>query len=147
MAGIYEAIPASLDEVEAFAESLTPEYLYCRVWHHDPAPNGLSLATDEERAQRQKYAGAFWSGGLVCTHGCGVRWRILANSEGEILMRKLDYSDAPGYVMEGKGRINAQGNQVLRKTYFMRSVGGPSGSTKKAPTSRRRVAKPKKKGS
>lgn len=113
MSGISGRIPATKEEVEVFASSLTPQYLYCRVWGHDAAPQTPLIAKNIE-----KYPKAYWDVLLLCTHDCGVRWRALVGGDGELLDRKLDYSEAPGYLCEF-GRINRDGKMVLRKTFFV----------------------------
>lgn len=118
MTGIYESIPATPEEVESFGATLTDAYLHCRVWGHDPDPQGNTrLATDSDGV-----TGAYWVVSPSCTHGCGVRWNIFATADGDVVRRALDYSDAPDY-LSNTGRIDAQGRSVLRKEFFMRSVG------------------------
>ena len=112
MSGMYESIPASPDDVETFGKTLTQAYLHCRVWGHDPAPHNVVVAKNIEGV-----LGAHWDAALICTHGCGVKWRVLASSDGEVLRRRLDYSGAPGYISE-VGRIDAEGKKVLRKQFF-----------------------------
>src|SRR4051812_2559655 len=106
--GIYESVPASPQEVEAFGASLTREYLHCRVWGHDPEPHNTVLVTDDE------VQGAFWHAQARCSHGCGVKWNIWATAEGDVVRRSLDYEDAEGY-LSPDGRIDATGRSVLRK--------------------------------
>lgn len=116
MAGIYERIPASPEDVEQYAGEVPPEYLYCRVWHHDPEPHRPVLAKGEK-----KHTTAFWEVQLRCSHGCGIKWKVLVDAEGQVLQRKYDDSDAPGYVMVGKGRIDKRGNQILRREFFLQN--------------------------
>lgn len=118
MSGIYQSVPASIEEVKAFASKLTEAYLHCRVWGHDPEPVNITIAKHIEGAPR-----AHWDATLLCGHGCGVRWRALVSQDGEVLKRSLDYSEAPGYLCES-GRINKEGKMVLRKKFFV-------GATKK----------------
>lgn len=113
MSGIYEKIPATQDEVKAFASTLTPQYLHCRVWGHDPEPQNIVLTKNIEG-----HPTAHWDTTLICAHDCGVRWRVLVSGEGEVLKRALDYTEAPGYLCES-GRINREGKMVLRKTFFV----------------------------
>lgn len=127
--GIHESIPATPEEVEVFADTLTEAYLHCRVWGHDPDPGTFSLAKDVVGKPD-----AFWDIPLLCTHGCGVRWRVLATFDGEVLRRSLDYSGAPGYICES-GRIDKTGKMVLRKTYFISKA--PRGTLTKAQKKRR----------
>jgi hypothetical protein len=118
MSGIYEAVPASPEEVKAFAESLTSAYLHCRVWGHDPEPHNVVLVRDIEG-----HPTAAYDASLLCGHGCGVRWRVLVASDGEVLKRSLDYTDAPGYLCE-VGRIDKDGRKVLRKKFFVGATKG-----------------------
>lgn len=124
MSGIYDSVPATPEEVAAFAGQLTEAYLHCRVWGHDPTPNNIVVAKDVEGQPR-----AHWDAKLICTHGCGVRWKVLASSDGEVLSRRLDYTDAPGYISE-YGRIDAEGRKVLRKTFFTNATKGGKKSRK-----------------
>lgn len=119
MATMYESIPATPEEVEAFAKTLTEAHLHCRVWGHDPMPHNIVLARNVEGVPR----GSHWDAQMICSHGCGVRWRVLASRDGEVLRRHLDYSDAEGY-LSSNGRIDKKGRQILRRTYFV-------GATKK----------------
>lgn len=114
MSGIYERIPASPEDVEQYAGEIPPEYLHCRVWHHDPEPHNIVLARGVE-----KHPTAVWEATLRCSHGCGCRWIVLVDGAGQVLKRSIDYSEAPGYVLEGKGRINKEGNQILRREFFV----------------------------
>lgn len=113
---VYGSIPASPEEAEAFAGQLTEAYLHCRVWGHDPFPQNIRVARDVEGVPN-----AHWDADMGCTHGCGVRWKMLVSIDGELLRRRLDYSEAPGYISE-YGRIDANGKKVLRKTFFAQSV-------------------------
>lgn len=122
MTTIYERIPASPEDVEQFAGEIPEAYLHCRVWHHDPEPHNITLARGVE-----KHPTAVWDATLRCSHGCGVQWRVLVDGEGFVLERRIDYANAPGYVMEGKGRIDKRGNQILRRTYFVSKVGTKKG--------------------
>jgi hypothetical protein len=114
MSTIYDRIPASPEEVEQYAGSIPPEYLYCRVWHHSPEPHNVVLTKGTG-----KHKTAFYSASLRCRNGCGVVWAVLVDRDGKVLKRSLDYHDAPGYVLDGKGRIDKNGNQILRKTFFV----------------------------
>lgn len=114
MSTIYERIPASPEDVEQYAGEVPPEYLYCRVWHHDPEPHNIVLAKGVE-----KHPTAVWDATLRCSHGCGIRWRLLVDGSGEVLQRKYDDSNAPDYVLKGKGRIDKNGKQILRRTFFV----------------------------
>lgn len=120
MSTIYERIPASPEEVEIYAGEIPAAYLYCRVWHHDPEPHNMVLAKGVK-----KHPTAVWDAQLRCSHGCGVRWVVLVDGDGEVLMRRLDYSGAPDYVLKGKGRIDKNGNQILRKTFFVQNAPKP----------------------
>ena len=113
MSGPFGSVPASPEEVEAFATTLTDSYLHCRVWGHDPMPHNVVVAKDVEGVPR-----AHWDATLICSHGCGVRWTALVSVDGEMLRRRLDYSGAPGYISE-TGRIDAEGKKILRRTYFV----------------------------
>jgi hypothetical protein len=125
---MFSTIPADPAEVEKFAESLTPEYLMCRVWHHSPEPHDIKLADKDDKA---KSDGAMWSAVLRCRNGCGVRWRVVVDGEGFVVRRRLDYSGAPDYVLKGKGRINTkEGNAVMRRTFFTNN--GPHRGRSKA---------------
>lgn len=118
MSGIYESIPAAPEEVEVFGAGLTEAHLHCRVWGHDPDPQGnVRLATDDDGVP-----GAYWVANPGCTHGCGVRWLIYADAEGWRIKRTLDYSAAPDYLSE-HGRIDKQGRAILTREYFVRAVG------------------------
>lgn len=109
---IAQHIPASPDEVEGFANTLTPAYLHCRVWGHDATPRNIVVAKHTEGVPN-----AQWDASLVCSHGCGVRWRVLASLNGEVLRRRPDYSEAPEYLSK-VGRINREGRQILTRRYF-----------------------------
>lgn len=113
MAGIYESIPAAPEEVEAFAEELTKAHLRCRVWGHDPIPQGLLQVKDVKN-----HPTAVHEASMRCSHRCGVRWLMLLNADFDILARRLDYSGAPGYLSE-HGRIDHKGRSILRKHYFI----------------------------
>lgn len=125
MSGIYEKIAASPEDVEQYAGEIPPEYLYCRVWHHDPAPHNVVLAKDET-----KHPTAVWEARLRCSHGCGIQWKVLVDAAGEVLQRKYDDSGAPDYVLKGKGRIDKHGKQILRREFFMQT--GPKPRKKRA---------------
>lgn len=112
MSGLYERIVATPEEVEAFGRSLTPAHLHCRTWGHDPMPQNIVIAKDVEGVP-----GAHWDATLICSHGCGVRWTVLASRDGEVLRRRIDYAHAEGYLSES-GRIDAEGRKVLRKQFF-----------------------------
>lgn len=140
MSGIFQSIPASAEEVQAFGSQLTSAYLHCRVWGHDPDPQGNTRLCSAD--ERDEHPGAYFWINPSCTHGCGVRWIILANAEGDLIRRALDYSDAPGY-LSPTGRIDATGRSVLRKEYLVRATGGKPGSTRKRVTTTKKAA-PKK---
>ena len=116
MSGIYERIPASPEDVETYAGEIPEQYLYCRVWHHDPVPHDIRLVTAKDRDP--KHPTATWVAHLRCSHLCGVKWKVLVDSDGAVLSRRVDYSESDGYVLKGKGRIDKHGNQILRQTYF-----------------------------
>lgn len=116
MSSIYERIPATPEEVEQYAGEIPKEYLHCRVWHHSPEPHNIVLAKGVT-----KHPTAVWDASLMCSHGCGVRWKVLVDGAGQVLMRRLDYSGAPDYVLKGKGRIDKNGNQILRREFFFQN--------------------------
>lgn len=117
---IYERIPASPEEVEAFGKGLTEAYLHCRVWGHDPQPHNIVVAKDVEGVPN-----AYWDADLICSHGCGVRWRVLVGRDGELLRRRLDYKGAPGYLSD-TGWIDREGKKVLRSQFFTGRTKKPS---------------------
>lgn len=125
----HGGLPALPEEVEAFAATLTDQHLYCRVWGHDPEPHNIVVAKDTEGVP-----GAFWDAFMRCSHGCGVRWRMLASQDGEVLRRRLDYSEAKDY-LSTVGRIDAGGRQILRRRYLV----GATNQTAKSSKRRRRI--------
>lgn len=123
MSGIYERIPAAIEEVERYAGEIPEAYLYCRVWHHSPEPHDIKIAKHGSQA--------VWSAILRCSNGCGVTWTVLVDPTGEVIKRKLDYSGAPDYILVGKGFINKEGNKVLRREFFTQKAPGTKSRRRK----------------
>lgn len=107
------SLPPSEKEVEVFAKSLRPEHLHCRTWGHDPQPHNIRVAKNIEG-----HPDAYWDVDLLCSHGCGVKWSVLAAKDGGIIRRTITYTEAPGYLSD-IGRIDKDGRRVIRRAFLV----------------------------
>lgn len=93
-------------DVRAFAEGLMRQQLLCRTYGHSFNPFTVTKGRAEGRPS------VFYEQVLRCK--CKVKRRLLLTRTGAVVSSTYDYSEAPGYLTAGIGRVVGEGRDVLR---------------------------------
>lgn len=107
---------AQPSEVEEFAAGLAKQYLLCRTYGHSFNPYTVSKAKAEGKPS------VYFEQVLRCK--CRVKRYLLLSRTGAIITSRHDYSEAPGYLTQGIGRIVGTGRDTLRLESLNRLMGG-----------------------
>lgn len=101
-------------DVRAFAEGLKQQYLLCRTYGHSFSPHTVTVARAEGRPT------VYYEQVLRCK--CRVKRRLLLSRTGAVITSGYDYSEAPGYLSQGIGRVVGKGRDVLRLESITRLI-------------------------
>lgn len=93
-------------DVKSFAEGLTRQFLLCRTYGHSFNPFTVSKGRTEGRPS------VYYEQVLRCK--CRTKRRLLLSRSGSVISSTYDYSEAPGYLTNGIGRVVGEGRDVLR---------------------------------
>lgn len=102
-------------EVVSFAQGLKQQYLMCRTYGHSWMPYTVHQVRDVEGAPN-----AYFEQTLRCK--CRVRRIFLLNESAQVLRQRHDYSEAPGYLSQGIGRLVGADKDRLRKVAILRLI-------------------------
>lgn len=103
-------------DVQAFAEGLKNQHLMCRTYGHGFNPYTVTRATAEGNKA------VYFEQTLRCK--CRVKRRLLLSRTGAIISSTYDYTEAPGYLTQGIGRVVGEGRDVLRLEGITRLMEG-----------------------
>lgn len=101
-------------DVKAFAEGLAQQQLLCRTYGHSFNPFTVTRAKTEGKRS------VYYEQILRCK--CKVKRRLLLSSRGSVISSTYDYTDAPGYLTKGIGRVVGEGRDVLRLESITRLI-------------------------
>lgn len=101
-------------DVETFAAGLKQQALQCRTYGHSFNP--YTVATGRAEGNPSVY----YEQTLRCK--CRVKRRLLLTRTGAVVSSVYDYTDAPGYLTDGIGRIVGEGRDVLRLEAITRLI-------------------------
>lgn len=93
-------------DVQEFAEGLRQQFLLCRTYGHSFAPFTVQVANTVGRRS------VYYEQVLRCK--CRTKRRLLLSRTGAVISSSYDYTEAPGYLMHGLGRVVGEGRDVLR---------------------------------
>jgi hypothetical protein len=103
-------------DVEAFAGELKIVALQCRTYGHSFRP----FTVRQQKAEG--HPSSYYEQVLRCR--CRVKRILVLSRTGSVLSSRYDYTDSPGYLSKGLGRIVGEGRDVLRLENITRLLEG-----------------------
>lgn len=111
-------------DIDEMADSISDRHLACRVDNHSKVPSSIGKIADMDVDDDvRNITGSYAIKTLRCRNRCGVVWFQVLSKEGQILWETgADYSQAPGYLVHGLGRLTRDDRDRLRKEQIERAL-------------------------
>lgn len=117
----HRVVLATEADAEDYLGSAKNQYIYCRTWGHRDMRDYIARPVRMEDNPAVSYE-------VIQRCKCRVKRVMLLDSRARVVRVNYDYTEAPGYLVEGVGRMVGEAKDRLRLHLILPRIQGAAGS-------------------